>query len=81
MTHLSVLHGPVVFAGSNLFNMSKWWANLARHNWVASWQAKSAPEEQHIGSMELYTDTVFFDRFKAFKMNVKSDQVNEVSFR
>ncbi|XP_065218407.1 cholesterol 7-desaturase nvd [Planococcus citri] len=75
VTHLSVLHGPVVFAGSNLFNMSKWWANLARHNWQASWISKTAPEEQHIGSMELYTDTVFFDKFKAFRMNVKSDQI------
>lgn len=56
--------------------MNKWWANLAKHNWNASWRARTAEGEQHIGSMELYTDTVFFDKFKAFKMNVKSDQVS-----
>lgn len=69
-----------MFAGSNLFNMSKWWANLARHNWQGSWSAGKVEHEQHIGSMQLYTDTVFFDKFKAFKMNVKSDQVIQFYF-
>lgn len=75
MTHLSVLHGPVVFAGSDLFCMRNWWSNIAKHNWEASWTAKTENGEEHIASMLLHTDTLFFNRFKAFRMNVRSDQV------
>lgn len=75
VTHLSVLHGPVVFAGSDLFCMRNWWSNVAKHNWEASWTTRTKIGEEHIASMLLYTETVFFDKFRAFRMKVRSDQV------
>lgn len=75
MTHLPVLHGPCMLAGNDPSGMyaKKW--SFVRHEWKASWTARTKPEERHIASMQLHSTTIFFNKFNVFEMDVQSDQV------
>ena len=76
VAHLSQVHGPIMTAGVDLrYTYSKWWS-FARHNWRGEWNPHPAPDQRHVGIMNLlHSVQIFSWRFPVLDLRVQAKQV------
>lgn len=75
VAHLNAIHGPSLFAGSDLRTYEKALLGFSRHIWSATWQPNSEPGLTHVGTMNLKHEMRLFGKIPLFSMSVQAQQV------